>query len=238
MSKRTVIFDLDDTLVAFDAVSLPSWHQVCREYTQTKRGTSARKIFATIKKHSDWYWDDETRHREGRLDIKAARRAIVSAAFSELKLPPEDAVRLADRYSAVRLDNMYLYPGVEPTLQALRDRRFTMALLTNGESATQREKIERFGLGKYFSHIFIEGEIGSGKPGQEIYRKALSDMGASPEETYMVGDNIEWDIAPPQALGISGIWYDSDGAGLPPDAPAVPFRTILSITELLDILKT
>jgi putative hydrolase of the HAD superfamily len=234
--KRAVIFDLDDTLVAFESVSEPSWVQVCREYTQTGSEKQAHRIFKTIKKHSDWYWDDDTRHREGRLDIKAARRSIVTAAFRELDLPTAEAVCLADRYSAVRLENMYLFPGVESTLQALCDRRFTMALITNGESASQREKINRFGLGKYFSHLFIEGEVGSGKPGHEIYRKALSDIGVSADETYMVGDNIEWDIAAPQALGIRGIWYDSEGAGLPPDAPAVPFKTILSITELLELL--
>jgi putative hydrolase of the HAD superfamily len=234
--KRAVIFDLDDTLVAFEPVSEPSWIQVCREYTQTGSGVKAQRIFEAIKKHSDWYWDDDSRHRQGRLNIKAARRSIVTAAFRELSLPTAEAVHLADRYSAVRLENMYLLPGVEATLKALCDRRFTMALITNGESAAQREKINRFGLGKYFSHIFIEGEQGFGKPGHEIYRKALSDIGVSPEETCMVGDNIEWDIAAPQALGISGIWYDSEGAGLPPDAPAVPFKTILSITDLLELL--
>ena len=236
MSKRAVIFDLDDTLVAFEPVSEPSWHQVCREYTLTGSGKKARRIYEAIRKHSDWYWDDIDRHRQGRLDIRTARRSIVTAAFSDLGLPQSEAAHVADRYGAVRLENMYLLPGVEPTLQALRDRRITLALITNGESVHQREKIDRFGLGKYFSHIFIEGEVGSGKPGQEIYRKALSDIGASPEETYMVGDNIEWDIAAPQSLGIDGIWYDPDGSGLPPDAPAMPFRTIGNITELLDIL--
>lgn len=236
MSKRAVIFDLDDTLVAFDPVSEPSWQQVCREYTLTGSGKLARRIYEAIKVHSDWYWNDDTRHREGRLDIRTARRTIVSAAFGDLGLPHSEAVLVADRYGTVRLENMYLLPGVEPTLQALRDRRFTLALITNGESAHQRDKIDRFGLGKYFNHILIEGEVGSGKPGQEIYRKALSDIGVSPGETYMVGDNIEWDIAAPQSLGICGIWYDSGGTGLPLDAPAVPFKTILSITELLDIL--
>jgi putative hydrolase of the HAD superfamily len=236
--KRAIIFDLDDTLVAFDAVSLSSWIQVCREYVETGGRTSAQQLFETVKKLSDWYWSDETRHRNGRRDIKAARRSIVSAAFSELGLPQSEAAPLADRYSAVRLDNMYLYPGVESTLQTLCDRRFKMALLTNGESATQREKIRRFGLGKYFSHIFIEGEVGFGKPEQEIYRKALSVIGVSPDETYMVGDNLQWDVAAPQALGIRSIWYDYKGTGLPPDAPAIPFKTILNITELLDILKT
>jgi putative hydrolase of the HAD superfamily len=234
--KRAIIFDLDDTLVAFDAVSLSSWRQVCQEYAQTSGRTSAQHLYETVKKHSDWYWSDETRHRDGRRDIKAARRSIVSAAFSELGLPQTEAVFLADRYSAVRLENMYLLPDVESTLQALCDRHFEMAILTNGESVTQREKIKRFGLGKYFSHIFIEGEVGFGKPEQEIYRKALSDIGVSPDETYMVGDNLQWDVAAPQALGIRSVWYDCKGAGLPSDAPTIPFRTILRITELLDIL--
>ena len=238
MLKRAVIFDLDDTLVAFDAVSLPSWRQACQEYVQNNNRISPQHIYEAIKKHSDWYWDDDTRHHDGRLDIKAARRSIVSAAFRELGLPPAEAVSLADRYSVVRMENMYLLPGVESTLQALCDRRFEMALLTNGESATQREKIKIFGLGKYFSHIFIEGEMGFGKPEQEIYRKALSEIGVSPDETYMVGDNLQWDVAAPQTLGIRSVWYDCKGTGLPPDAPAIPFKTILRITELLDILKT
>lgn len=237
MLKRAIIFDMDDTLIAYDAVSEQSWLQVCSEYTQAGEKNKARLIFETIKNHSDWYWSDEIRHREGRLDIKTARRSIVTATFSDLGLPPSEAVRLADRYSTARLENMYLLPGVESTLQTLRGRHFTMALLTNGDSETQRAEINRFRLDKYFSRIFIEGEVGLGKPDIRIYQKALSDMGVSPEEAYMVGDNIKWDIAAPQSLGITGIWYDSKGSGLPPDAPAVPFKTILSITELLDILK-
>lgn len=236
MLKRTIIFDLDDTLLAFELVAISSWLQVCSEYVQTDKRTSSQHLFDTIKKHSDWYWSDETRHREGRRNIKATRRSLVSAAFGELGLPLSDAARLADRFTEVRLDNMYMLPGVESTLQALCDGRFTMALLTNGESAMQREKIRRFGLEKYFSHIFIEGEMGFGKPEQEAYIKALADIGVSPDETYMIGDNLQWDVAAPQSLGIRSIWYDYKGTGLPPDAPAVPFRTILSITELLDIL--
>ena len=64
MLKRAVIFDLDDTLVAFESVSEPSWLQVCREYVQTGSGKQAQRIFETIKKHSDWYWADDARHRE------------------------------------------------------------------------------------------------------------------------------------------------------------------------------
>ena len=39
-----------------------------------------------------------------------------------------------------------------------------LAMITNGASATQRAKIERFHLAPYFDHILIEGELGFGKP--------------------------------------------------------------------------
>jgi len=237
LTKRTVLFDLDDTLVAFAAVREASWLQVCHEYHLENRKTSALKTYENIRKHNDRYWSDEKNHREGRLAIETARRQVVSAAFNELGRPLKDAHILADRFSIVRLEKMYVLPGVEHTLQALLDRHYEMALITNGDCDTQRKKIKRFAIAKYFKHVLIEEEIGFGKPDQRIYLEALSYFGISPEESWMVGDNLNLDIAAPQSLGIRGIWYDSKGIGLPPTAPAVPFRIIRITTDLLEILK-
>jgi putative hydrolase of the HAD superfamily len=49
----------------------------------------------------------------------------------------------------------------------------------------------------------------------------------------MVGDNLEWEVAAPQKLGIAGIWVDSSGAGLPRSSTVRPDRIIRSLTELL-----
>jgi putative hydrolase of the HAD superfamily len=49
----------------------------------------------------------------------------------------------------------------------------------------------------------------------------------------MVGDNLEWEVAGPQRLGILGIWHDHLGDGLPADALARPDRIIRSLAELL-----
>jgi FMN phosphatase YigB (HAD superfamily) len=51
----------------------------------------------------------------------------------------------------------------------------------------------------------------------------------------MVGDNLDWDVAGAQAVGIYGIWLDKDGLGLPPDATAKPDRIIRSLPELLPV---
>jgi putative hydrolase of the HAD superfamily len=234
---RSVLFDLDDTLVAFETVRHSSWLQVCEEYHRAGARIPALNIFETIRKHNDMFWDDEKNRREGRLALEAARILVVSAAFSELGLPSQDAKTLAERYSIVRIENMYVLPGVTNTLQSLLDRHYEMALVTNGESATQRKKLERFALARYFKHVLIEEEMGYGKPDQRIYLEALSRLHGSPGESWMVGDNVSLDIAAPQSLGIRGIWYCPGRIGLPLTAPAIPFKIVHGTEEILEILK-
>ena len=49
----------------------------------------------------------------------------------------------------------------------------------------------------------------------------------------MVGDNLEWEVAAPQRLGIFSIWCDHAGAGVPEGSTVVPDRIIRSLGELL-----
>ncbi len=51
----------------------------------------------------------------------------------------------------------------------------------------------------------------------------------------MVGDNLEWEVAAPQRLGITGIWHDWQDRGLPPGTNVRPDRIIRSLPELLQL---
>ena len=108
-----------------------------------------------------------------------------------------------------------------------------LALVTNGQSDTQRAKVERFDLARRFDHIQIEGEHGFGKPEARAYTHAMRALGVEAHETWMVGDNLEWEVVAPQRLGIFAIWHDHLGDGLPEGSTIKPDRIIRSITELL-----
>jgi putative hydrolase of the HAD superfamily len=54
----------------------------------------------------------------------------------------------------------------------------------------------------------------------------------------MVGDNLEWEVAAPQRLGISSIWFDTAGKGLPGDTHIRPDRIVASLSELLPAAAT
>ncbi len=237
MRTRAVIFDLDDTLVAFDLVTESTWRQVCDEYAAANPAHPAAAVYDAVTSESHWYWSDEERHRVGRNDIIAARRGIVKSAFEKHGLPLDDAVKVADRYSTLRLENMYLIPGAKEILDTLRARRFRLGMISNGDSPIQRLKLRRFDLEKYFEMILIEGEVGFGKPDRRIYELALLKLGSAPDETVMVGDNLKWDVAGPQSVGMRGIWFDVKKRGLQKDSTVVPDAVITSIAELPEHLK-
>jgi putative hydrolase of the HAD superfamily len=66
------------------------------------------------------------------------------------------------------------------------------------------------------------------------YLLAMRALGVRPKDTWMVGDNLEREIAAPQRLGIYTIWHDTFGEGLPGDSAIKPDRTICALHEFLD----
>lgn len=60
----------------------------------------------------------------------------------------------------------------------------------------------------------MEGELGFGKPDHRVYHLALDRLQLAPSEVWMVGDNLEWDVASPQELGIYSVWVDVRGGWL------------------------
>jgi putative hydrolase of the HAD superfamily len=148
-------------------------------------------------------------------------------------LPADLAIRIADRFTTYREEEMFVFPGAHEAIDALKALGVKLALVTNGAADTQRAKVERFALTHRFDHIQIEGEHGFGKPEERAYLHAMQALGVTAAESWMVGDNLEWEVVVPQRLGIYAIWIDVHGEGLPPDSTVKPDRIIRSLTELL-----
>ena len=171
--------------------------------------------------------------------MRKARREVVAGAVARLaaegraNVAAEVALRVADRFTEYREEQMKLFPGAHATIDALKARGVRLALVTNGSAAAQRAKIARFELAARFDHIQIEGEVGFGKPHERAYVHAMRALDVTAPETWMVGDNLEWEIAAPQRLGIYAIWHDALGEGLPPDTTIRPDRIIRELSELL-----
>ncbi len=235
MLPKGILFDLDDTILAYSEISKPIWKQVCGQYSKENEKLEPVLLYSTIKETSRWYWSDPERHRRGRSDLNRARREVMEMVFE--KLGVDDillAHKIGETFQRRRDDEICLFNGARETVEYMYENNVALAMMTNGEMIKQRAKIEKFDLEKFFRVILIEGEQGFGKPDERVYIKALEGLGLKPEECWAVGDNLEWDVGAPQKLGIFGIWNDYRAKGLPEDSSIVPDRIINSIQELID----
>ncbi len=231
---RVILFDLDDTIIDFSSNSAECWRLTCLEVRE-ETGADVDALQRAINEAANRFWADHDRAEEGRRDLIRASATIIAEAFATLEVPVRTDLprEMSARYRARREDSIRLFEGAIEVLEALREQGRRLALVTNGTSAEQRPKIERFDLEHHFDHIQIEGEFGLGKPHDAAYRHALDTMNADPATTWFVGDNLEWDVAAPQRHGIFGIWVDGRRRGLPARSQHTPDRVVHRITELI-----
>ena len=233
MLPRAVLLDLDDTILDDSGGVDGCWRDACHCHADRLAPLDVAAVVETIRHMSKWFWSDTERHRTGRLALDVARREVVRLALLEMGVVDADLARdIGDGYSQRRDTGMTPLPDAIDTVRWLRSCGCRLALLTNGAGAAQRKKIARFGLADLFDTVLVEGELGFGKPDERVYRRALADLGTRPSDAWMVGDNLEWDVAAAQAAGVFGIWIDAAGRGIPPDVAVTPDRIIRSLSEL------
>lgn len=235
---RAILFDLDETIISFGSRRL-ILQAVAEEFPEAFGQVSAQEAGEALEATFRAFWADEIRAAHWRQNLAAGRKLAVAAAFETLAarapaLTPAFADAFGQRFHVYREGQAKFFPNALETIVEFKRRGVKLALVTNGAAQPQRAKIERFDLARLFDHVQIEGEAGFGKPQEQAYLHAMQALGVQAHETWMVGDNLEWEVAAPQRLGIFSIWHDHLGEGLPPDCGVTPDRIVRSIAELLD----
>src|ERR1700682_6145856 len=234
---RAMLIDMDDTILSAYGRPDIAWNNVAREFAGEFAPLSPQQVAAAIVESGRKFW--AAARAEWRVEIGEARHIVVRDGFATLAaahqttLSTDLATRLADRFTAYREEEMFVFPGAHDAIDALKAHGVKLGLVHNGAAETQRAKVERFALAPRFDHIQMEGEHGFGKPDERAYLHAMQVLGVSAPETWMIGDNLEWEVEAPQRLGIYAIWIDVHGDGLPAESAIKPDRIIRSLTELV-----
>jgi len=110
-----------------------------------------------------------------------------------------------------------LIPGAVETLATLREP-YRLALITNGFSQVQRERLARTPFSEWFSPIIISEEVGASKPEPDIFDIALREMGSPPRsEVLLIGDSLTSDMAGGIGYGLDTCWFNPHGQTRPDD---------------------
>jgi putative hydrolase of the HAD superfamily len=228
-----LVLDLDDTILDDRAGSGPAWEAAVALLCDADPALEGEVLLAAIRAEADWFWSDPERHRRGRLDLFAARLEVLERALAGLGRRDGERARAAlHRYEARRAESFRLAQGAAEALERLRAAFPRLALLTNGASAPQRGKIERFQLAGFFDHIQVEGEVGVGKPEPEAFQRVAVALSLEPARCLMVGDDYGRDVVGALGAGMQAAWIDALGRGAPPEPPARPVARVRSLAEL------
>jgi putative hydrolase of the HAD superfamily len=111
----------------------------------------------------------------------------------------EDLDAIAELVRRLTWEELEIIAGVPETLAALAARH-DLLLLTKGDDAEQRRKLEVSGLARHFRAAVVVREKDT-----EAYRSLVTDHGLDPARTWMIGNSPKSDILPALEAGLSAV---------------------------------
>lgn len=128
-----------------------------------------------------------------------------------------------------------LYESTHRVVAALHGR-YKIGIIANQSLGTQ-ERIDNWGIGKYFDVVASSAEAGCAKPDPRIFNLALEKAGCDPSDAVMVGDRLDNDIIPAKKLGMKTVWVRQGFAIYQSidDESARPDHIVDSIDELPEL---
>ena len=165
--------------------------------------------------------------------LAAYRDATWADTFRAIGL--RDARVAAQHFSEMIERLIVPFPGTEAVLENV-SKRYLTALITNGSPTLQRHKMALSGLGAFFQAVVVSGDVRQGKPGPKPFVAALNALKISPEHAMMVGNSKAADIEGANRLGIYSVLFIPPGEG-PSLGDAEPRAVIRDLSALLTLLE-
>ena len=137
-------------------------------------------------------------------------RRVRAHARRALDLPSSDGLRDALYEGFTDLGNYAMFDDVPAALDELTDAGLRLGIVSNFE-AWLEDLLALLGVRDRFPVRVISGLEGLEKPDPRIYGLALERSRLAAAEVAFVGDNPEFDVYPPAAIGMFPVLIDRRG---------------------------
>ncbi len=124
-----------------------------------------------------------------------------------------------------------MHPATPAVLQCLRQRGFTLAVVSNADGRVAAAIAEK-GTAHHFQAIIDSHVVGVEKPDPRIFQLAMDACGMAAASTLYVGDIYEIDVRGARAAGLTPVLLDTLDLYGPLDC-----LKIQTLEELLPLLK-
>ena len=151
------------------------------------------------------------------LDFALARFPAVDPALKP---------RLMDAYRTLDA-----FPDARATLEALKARKRSTAILSNGSPAMLAAAIEAAQLGPFLDAVLSVDAVRMYKPRPEAYRLVIERFGVAPSDVAFVSSN-RWDVMGARAFGFNAAWINR--GRMPEEYPDMaPSQVLTDLSGLL-----
>lgn len=232
---RTLIFDLDDTLL-WDRKSIATAFERTCEYAAKVHGVDALKLEEAVREEArklyasyDTYeftqqiginpfeglwgtFDDPGESFERMKEISPPyQKESWTKGLQRVGLQSaEFGETLAAKFIEERKNSPFVYDETFSVLERLKGN-YTLVLLTNGSPSLQKTKLAITPeIEPFFEQIVISGAFGKGKPDPSIFEHVLQLIGNTAEQAVMIGDNLMTDILGASRVGMRSVWINRE----------------------------
>jgi putative hydrolase of the HAD superfamily len=239
-----LLFDLDDTLAVEEPAARASFEATANFAAERHGGLDASLLATAARERARELWYAAPTHEYGRRigisswealwcrfegdgsELRALRewspayrREAWRLALADQGIEdPGFAEQLGNRLVEERRGRHEPFADAAAVLDELRGSH-RLALVTNGASCLQREKLAACGLEAYFDVVVVSADVGVAKPGAEIFEHVLARL--KTDRGVMVGDSLVRDVEGAIAAGLGAVWLNRDGAEGRPSRPDV-----------------
>ena len=231
MKKRTIFFDLDDTLYE----RATPYRKAFSQFFGSRCAGQADAAFEAVRRRGDAVF--RAAHT-GQMPMEEMYiyRQQTGLADVGISVTAEQALELQALY-AEQQRHIALSDTMCAVLDFCRGAFSATGIITNGSVETQGGKLESLGIARWVRPelTIISDAAGVMKPDPAIFRLAEQAAGCGPEDCIFVGDSPSQDMEPAAARGWTTVWVDR---GREPIGAARPAYTVRSEQELLDCLRT
>jgi len=224
---RTLLFDVDDTLLDFGAAEQASLRMLL-ESQGIQYSADNHNKYSQINRR---LWADFEDGKITRDELFSTRFSLLFNEFGK----SVDGIQLEEHYRRGLGEGHQLVAGALELIHALQ-AEFNLYIVTNGISKTQDKRLKLSGLFSSFQAIFVSEDTGYQKPMKEFFDFVFERIpNINLSETLIIGDSLSADIKGGILAGIDTCWVNLKG--IENTTEWKPTYEIRSLEELFDILK-
>ena len=199
---KAVVFDLDNTLYAYDPLDQEAGQRV-QDFTCRMLGISKDRYQEAYQ-----FGRAETKRKLGNVAASHNRLLYFQKTLEYMKVKPMPlSLQMYEMYWGTFLEKMQLFPGARSLINSLCEKGIIIAVCTDLTAHIQHRKLIALGLSDDIFCLVTSEEAGREKPASEMFALCLEKLGLPAEEVCYIGDNYSKDIVGAKACGMKAIWF-------------------------------